>query len=131
MSDLTELERRLTAAIERIGRAVEGIEATPPGADPDELDALRTRAEAAEAQAAKAETELPGLRESLASVQTAAEQLREKVAQLEAMKDRQQARISELESAEEALRAQRGADREELDGLIAALEPLVKEQPNA
>ncbi len=45
MSEIDELERRITAALERIGKSVESFEATPGGADPEEMAALKAALE--------------------------------------------------------------------------------------
>ena len=47
MSDIDELQRRITAAIDRIAAGIEAVEARPTGADPAELDALRAERDAA------------------------------------------------------------------------------------
>ncbi len=45
MSDIDGLERRITAALERIGKSVDGFEASSGGADPEELAALKAALE--------------------------------------------------------------------------------------
>ncbi|MGH1578781.1 hypothetical protein [Planktotalea sp.] len=64
MSDITELERRITAALDRIGTGLDGLEApAPAGPDPETLAKL----EAAEARAAELEQALTD--EKLANAQ--------------------------------------------------------------
>lgn len=141
MSDIAELEGRIAAAIERIGRAVESFDAdagSGSGVSAAELDAARAEAETARVAAQQAEervgiavAEAARLTQALEAETTASTQLRERVASLKSMKESQQERILELEAMLERLSAQRAEDREELDGLIAALEPLVQEQADA
>lgn len=137
MSEIAELEGRIAAAMARIGQAVEGIGAGS-GVSAEELDQARGAAESAGNEARQAteraeaaEAEVARLIEALEAETTAGAQLRERVGSLKSMKDRQQERISELESALAEISEQRSADRQELDGLIAALEPLVREQTDA
>lgn len=115
MSDISGLERRLTAAMDRIGRAVAAYE---PAQGPGEEEIAARRA--LEAQAVQ-------LRQALEAEQTANTQLRERIDAMKALKERQQERIGELEDELAGLRAVRTEDREELDAVIAALEPLVGE----
>ncbi|MEM1430891.1 MAG: hypothetical protein AAGG09_15655 [Pseudomonadota bacterium] len=137
MADIEDLERRLSAAMDRIGVA---LDAAPPGALVDaemlalahsERDAARVEAEAARAEADGALTEVEALKQALEAEAMAAAQLRARVDGLSETKDRQAARIAELERQTDAVEAARSADRAELDALIAALEPLVKEQRHA
>lgn len=136
MNEIADLESRISAAMARIGRAVEGFQAG--GASLEELEHARKAAEDAEAaargaqaRAEEAEAEVARLRQALEAETTAGGQLRERVGSLKSMKDRQQERILELEAELSAMADLRSADRDELDGLISALEPLVKEQTDA
>ncbi|MDF1871538.1 hypothetical protein [Vannielia sp.] len=115
MNDVTGLERRLTAAMDRIGRAVASYDtAAAPSAEEEQARA------ALEAQVVQ-------LKQALEAEQTVNVQLRERVDAMKALKERQQERISELEEEAERLKSLRANDREELDAVIAALEPLVGE----
>ena len=116
MSEIKALEQRLTAAMDRIGRAMAGFDPQPAGPDEDTAAEIR----ALEAQVLQ-------LKQTLEAEQTANTQLRERLDAMKALKERQQERIGELEDAEAALKAARAEDREELDAVIAALEPLVEE----
>ena len=133
MSEITELENRLAAAMGRIGRAIEGFDAGDPRAaeTAEELDQAKANLTAATERVEAAEAEVQRLQQALEAETTAGAQLRERVGSLKSMKDRQQERIAELESQLTAIAELRGADRAELDGLIAALEPLVREQTDA
>ncbi|WP_422074333.1 hypothetical protein [Tranquillimonas rosea] len=111
MQDVTELERRINAALDRIGSGVEAMAPPPapeaPAADPEEVTRLQT--------------ELEGERQVTA-------QLEERV---RALKDRQDARVTALEgdletaqtriTALEAERAQLKKVNDELRGSNAAL----------
>ncbi|MGR3795206.1 hypothetical protein [Vannielia sp. SX4] len=116
MSDISALERRLTAAMDRIGAAVASYEAGQAGPSEEDLAAQRGL-----------EAQVLQLKQALEAEQTANTQLRERIDAMKALKERQQERIAELEEAEAALRAKQAEDREELDAVIAALEPLVGE----
>lgn len=49
MADIEELQRRLTAAIDRIAKGVDRLDAAAaPAADPEEIEELRSRLAAAE-----------------------------------------------------------------------------------
>ncbi|PRY22716.1 hypothetical protein CLV78_106258 [Aliiruegeria haliotis] len=140
MSEISDLENRISSAMERIGRAVQAFEpaSNAPGVPAQDLAEARASAEAAQAAEAEAatraeaaEAEVSRLQEALEAETTAGAQLRERVNSLKTMKDRQQERIHELETQLYTQAESRDADRAELDGLIAALEPLVKEQRDA
>ena len=137
MIEIADLESRISAAMSRIGKAVEGFGG---GADisAEDLEQARKAAESAEETTRKAseraeaaEAEVTRLQAALEAEATAAGQLRERIGSLKSMKERQQERISELEAEVKAASEVRSADRAELDGLISALEPLVKEQTDA
>ncbi|NDR56374.1 hypothetical protein [Aliiruegeria sabulilitoris] len=133
MSEITELESRLAAAMERIGNAIEAFGAGEPEAavSAEELEQAQKSVSEAVQRAETAEAEVLRLQQALETETTAGAQLRERVGSLKSMKDRQQERITELEAELRALAEQRNADRSELDELISALEPLVKEQTDA
>ena len=137
MNDIAELEARIASAMGRIGQA---LQAAPMGGgvQAEEVEALRLAAEAAasEAETARAraegaEAEAVRLKALLEAESGEVAQLQERLESMTAMKDRQQERITALEAETQALSQLRGNDRAELDALIAALEPLVKEQTNA
>ncbi|MEP5155396.1 hypothetical protein [Planktotalea sp.] len=62
MSDITELERRITAALDRIGAGIDGLQAPEPaGPDPEmvaQLEAAEANATAAQARIAELEATL-------------------------------------------------------------------------
>ncbi|MEM0936078.1 MAG: hypothetical protein AAF646_14705 [Pseudomonadota bacterium] len=137
MADTAELERRLAVALERIETALD----TPP-AEPaedtgalteaqEQRDAALEAAEKALAEADDALSEVESLKHALEAEATAAAQLRERVQGLKELKDAQAERIVELEAEARMTAEARAADRAELDALIAALEPLVKEARHA
>ncbi|MBS8228849.1 hypothetical protein [Vannielia litorea] len=116
MTEISALERRLTAAMDRIGAAVAAYEARPAAPSEEDQAALRGL-----------EAQVLQLKQALEAEQTANGQLRERIDAMKVLKTRQQERIAELEEAEAALKAKQAEDREELDAVIAALEPLVGE----
>ena len=124
MSDIAELEQRIAVAMDRIGQALQGFD---PRAGADDAALAAAEAAGAEKARAEADVEIAGLKEALEAEQTANAQLRERVAAVKAKKDQLQERLSALETAEAELQHRRAADRAELDDLIAALSPLVKE----
>lgn len=63
MSDITELERRITSALDRIGRGLDGLDTPAAGPDPDTVAKLET------AQARIAELEQALADEKLANAQ--------------------------------------------------------------
>lgn len=136
-TDIAELEERIASAMARIGRAVEGMAGTDavPRSDHEaaltDLEAARGAQAEAEARATKAEAEIQRLNEALESEATAAAQLRERNATLKAAKEEAQARVATLEDELATLAETRAEDRAELDAVIAALTPLVEDQPHA
>lgn len=127
MSDIAELESRIAAAMGRIGQAVEAF--TPAAAtSPEELEEALAAVREAEARAEAAEAEAARV---LEAGEFATAPLRQRIESLTAMKDQLQERVTELEDEVRILIELRNADRAELDELIAALEPLVREQTDA
>lgn len=121
MTQINELQSRLTRALDRIGQTVENYE---PGPASVELDALRQQlnaaetalAEAQEARAAAEEQAAVELGASVAEAKAAVEaDLAEKVAAAEAARD---AAIAEAETEKAAVLAQATAEK---DATIAAI----------
>ncbi|MBT0956460.1 hypothetical protein IV417_03605 [Alphaproteobacteria bacterium KMM 3653] len=115
MSDISELETRISAAMERIGNAVGQL-----GIDSGSEEAVKAL-----------EGQVLQLKEALETEQTASAQLRERIEAMRAIKDTQAVRIAELEAAQAELGAHQSADRAEMDVIITELERLVKEGPHA
>ncbi|MDJ0824519.1 MAG: hypothetical protein QNJ16_03335 [Rhodobacter sp.] len=67
MTDITELERRITAALDRIGAGVDQIASAPaePQVDPDEVQALRDALEAEKTANAQLEERIKALHTQL------------------------------------------------------------------
>lgn len=126
MSEIAELERRLTAALDRIGGAVDEFDAGGAASE-EQLDAAYD--DGAARARTQADAEIAGLKEAIAAELTANAQLRERVAALKTKRDQLLERVAQMERAEAQLKADRIADRAELDDLISALTPLVKEAP--
>lgn len=142
--DLVELERRVTAALVRIGTAVEsmtgpdGVPQTLHDAALAEAERLRTEVDRAALdvkrateRAEAAEAEITRLNEALEAEATANAQLRERNATLKDAKEEAASKAAAAEQTLDSVREQQSSDRAELDALIAALEPLVQEQPHA
>ena len=155
MSDITELERRLTAAMDRIARGIDAIGA-PGGADPEELAALKQALEDEKLANAQLEeriktlhareehatatlrAELDQTRDALTQIdgelqrlRKASDQLRENVARLREANAAGVAEphlINKAMLAElEALRAARAADVAEAEAIKAVMMPLLTE----
>lgn len=151
MSEISALESRITTALDRIRR---GVEAQGSGDTDlqvavdheraknaeliaaasrlkDQLDAqisaLTERVDAQRAQMAKLDTELQRLRASNAQMREMNTELRETVTQGLAPDLINQATAAEIT----ALQAQRSADVAEVDAILAALQPLMKENTHA
>lgn len=158
MSDIAELERRITAALERIGRGIErGIERAAPQSGPevpDEAPALRIAALMAERDAALAAAQ--AARDETARLQSSVDlltrqldghgldmqRMRKTVIQLrETLRGLREAQVAALPDAGlvhtaliaelEALRTERHADLMEMEAIIAELKPLTAEVQGA
>ncbi|MCM2562156.1 hypothetical protein M8756_08310 [Lutimaribacter sp. EGI FJ00015] len=154
MSDITELERRLTAAMDRIARGLDGIGAAPGGADPEEMAQLKQALEDEKLVTAQLEERIKTLHErqdkastalqseldearstaarlddELQRLRQASEQLRESVAKLREANAAGVAEphlINKAMLAEiEALRAARATDVAEADAIMARIAPLL------
>ena len=157
MNDISELESRIAAALERAGRALdqisavstEPVESSDAAALKEELDAervanaqleerVRAIKEKQETTLAALEAEVSRLRQSVTEKDGSVQRMRAVNSELrqsnQAMRDAisqgladphlvNRSMMSELES----LRATRDADRAELDDILAALEPVLKE----
>lgn len=154
MTDITELESRLSAALDRIGQGLDRIENAGPRGDDgalgaeldaqqqanveleDRFKALReeqdnrlaafeARIEAQNAQMAELDGQLQALRHSNAELREVAGELREAMeAELADPELIDRAMAAELE----ALRAERDAEVAELGAVLSELKPLVEER---
>ncbi len=151
MSEISALEGRITAALDRIRRGVEAQGGPDPElatalaqerAAKDELAGqlqayhgqqeakvaeLSAAIEAQQAQMQKLDTELQRLRASNAQMREMNTQLREAVTEGLAPELLDQAVAAELA----ALQAQRSADAAELEAILAALKPAIEESTHA
>lgn len=147
MQDITDLQRRLTGALERIGAGLEAL-GPGPGAGPDpaqllaDLEAeremtarLQLAQEGREARVAEVEAELGQARELLAAVEedrgrlrTLSESLRatcEKLREVNARGVADPELVNHAMGTEiEALRTMRDSDRAELDAILGLLTPV-------
>lgn len=150
MSNIDELQRRITAAIDRVSAGLEKVSSGPSGPDPDmaqaledertanaqltervralktkadaEMAGLRTHIEESEARMAQLDLELQRVRRANTALSEACNALRQ--ANEEGVGDPHlinKSMLSELE----ALRAARAADVAETSAILAALTPLV------
>lgn len=155
MSDLSELEGRITAALERAGRGIEALSKPPETPVVDEAQVARLK-EALEAEKTandqleerlrairdKQESQLASLHARIGAAEAEVERLSAVNAELRQSNRALRAANAEglgdaalindaLQAELEALRALRDSDRAELDGLIAELTPLTEESANA
>ena len=151
MSEISALENRITTALDRIRRGVEAqgsgdadLQAavnhervknaeliTAASRLKDQLDAqisaLTERVDAQRVQMATLDAELQRLRASNAQMREMNTELRETVTQGLAPELINQATAAEIT----ALQAQRSADVAEVDAILTALQPLMKENTHA
>jgi len=151
MSELADLERRITDALDRIGTGLEKMTApapAPEAADSGEMAALSEALDAEKTANAQLEERLKTLR---AQSEARAKESEDEVGALKAAasetevqlaKAQQDLRASEsaqtdgaalkaMEDELQGLRKVRNADRAELDGILAGLKPLMEDQTNA
>ena len=160
MSDITELERRLTAAMDRIARGIDGLGQQPAGADPDELaqlkqaledeqlvtaqleERIKTLHEREETATAALQSELDETRGAMARLddelqrlRKASDQLRDSVTKLREANAAGVAEphlINKAMLAElETLRAARATDVAEADAIMATMAPLLAPEDDA
>ena len=134
MSDITDLERRITAALGRIEATVEqGLTSSAePAADTSEVDALREALEAEKATNAQLEERVKVIREkqdtTFAELEGRVKRLRERLAQQENDVQRLKQVNAELRTSNDALRAanEAGVADEQLinTSMLAELESL-------
>lgn len=155
MSEIAELERRITAALDRAGQALDRLNAgsgdtADNSADlTSELEAERTanaqleeRVRAIkvkqETMVTRLEADVARLREALATRDSEVQQMRavneELRASNQALRDANASGVSDphlinksMMSELESLRASRAADRAEIEDILATLEPVLKE----
>ena len=109
MSDIDELERRIAAALERIGKSVDGFETQAVGADPDELEALKAALEEEKLVSAQHEERIKKLHAKLDGQSAGLAEELEAQRMATAKLDMEMQR---MRAANEQLRASNGALRE-------------------
>ena len=139
MSDIEDLERRITAAMERIGRGLDGLGQTAvPDVDPEEMEALRSALDAESAKTTELEErveqitqEKAELEQKLSAQDEAIERQKETLQRLDETLQQLQEVNAQLRSNNTALRKANAAGvgdaglinramEAELDGLRAA-----------
>ncbi|GAA0293310.1 hypothetical protein [Rhodovulum strictum] len=156
MSEITEFERRITAALERIGAGLERLERIDPDRpDPAELEGLREALEIERSTNAQLNDRVKAIRErqetQVARLDRRAHEMTERAEALEAEVERLRAVNARLRETSAALRAAnaeglgdpvaidaammaelaalealRAGDRAELEAIIADLRPLAE-----
>ncbi|WP_145953373.1 hypothetical protein [Oceaniglobus indicus] len=155
MNDLTELERRVSAALDRIATHVDQLERAQPAPEPEPESDLPPAAElmadleAERAVTAQLEERVRAIRDKqdnqVGILQSDLSLARDRIAQLEtenaALRDDATAAVAKkddsggddtekLREELETLRAERKAERAELNALLSALKPIVEETAN-
>lgn len=152
MSDIDELQRRITAAMDRVAKGVEKVSAAPSGPDPETLAALEEErtanaqlTERVRALKSRSEAEIAQLRQQIEDgaarmaeldlevqrVRRANAELTAACATLQAANEEgvgeahliNRAMLAELEG----LRAARAADMAEANAILSVLTPLVED----
>ncbi|MGR3546423.1 MAG: hypothetical protein ACU0CB_10350 [Roseovarius sp.] len=155
MSQINELQARITAALDRIAQGLEGrpVAAPDTAADPEEVTRLRGQLEEEQLANAQLQERIKALHAKLDAVEGAqAESLRKLDADLQALRkanqqlrdnnqalrDAQAAGVAEphlinkaMMAELEGLRAARGADRGEVEAVLAALGQVIAEAGTA
>lgn len=157
MSDISELQRRITAALDRASQAIEQVSAAPTAAEPvesgpnlaAELEAERVAnaqlEERVRAIKEKQETTVANLEAEVAKLSKALATRDSEVRQLRGVNDALRQSNKSLRDANrqtlgdahlintsmmselDALRAARASDRAEIDEILATIEPVLKE----
>lgn len=128
MSDVTEFERRITAALERIGMGLDGLERIDPNRpDPAEIDGLREALESERTANAQLNERVKAIRErqetQVARLDRRAQEMTERAEQLEVELERLRgvnARLRETSAALRAANAEGLGDPEAIDAAMAA-----------
>lgn len=143
MQDITELERRITAALERIGRGVESLSAAVPMPSDNptamlpesDFAALNEKLDEERMLNAQLQERLRAVHQKEEAEKTAlTAQIAALTAELSELRDLAENSVIEpeyinqsLQSELDALRAARASEAEELSEIIAALNPLIEE----
>lgn len=154
MSDIAELERRITAALERIGASVDGMGAVGGDADGNEADALREALEAEKVANAQLEERVSAIKEkqetTIKDMETRIETLTKDASKHEAdakkllhvnaqlresndaLRESNESGVGDahlinkaMQTDLEALKVTRKADLAELETIMAELKPLI------
>ena len=150
MSDIDDLQRRISAAMDRVAQGVENISKTPAGPDPEMVQALedertanaqlneriKTLKSRSDAELAAAKAALDESRSRMAQLDLDLQRLRQANRQLQdacaALVDANKEGVGEphlinraLMAELESLRASRAADVAETGAILAALTPLL------
>lgn len=122
MQDITELERRISAALARIGQGIEALAAPAPEAATGPVDE-------------SALVEIGRLNDALDEEKMANAQLNERLRVLRAregeVRAELEAKVAELQAELAALRAERAEEAAEIAEIVAALTPIVEETTHA
>lgn len=157
MSDIADLERRVTSALERIGAGLDALPMAAPQFDPGEVEALKEALESERTANAQLEERVLAIKEKQ---DTSVAALEARVASLSAQAAQQEADLARLKQVNaqlrdsnaalrdanaegvgdahlinkamlaelEGLRASRAADLGELEAIMGELKPLIEEE---
>ena len=129
MSEIAELERRITAALDRIGTGVDGL--AEAAANSDEITALNEALEAERVANAQLEERVSAIKQkqdtSIKEMETRIESLSADLAKQEVGAKRLLKVNAQLRETNGALEATRKADLGELEAIMDELKPLIGE----
>lgn len=108
--EIADLERRIAAALDRIGRGLDNFDVPAPAVSGDDVDALREALEAERATSAQLAERLRTVKDRESAARTALE-----------------AQVADLTGQLAALQSDRAAEHAEMTDILAALGPLVNE----
>lgn len=120
MADIVELERRITDALDRIGRGMEALETRPvmdppPQVDPGEIEVLKLALADERIANAQLEERVKAIRDKQESqvlaLQAQVEQSKEDLSAIQSAAAKLDAELQELRAANDALRANNAALR--------------------
>lgn len=153
MTDISELERRITAALDRIGNGVDRLSSAADAGLAEALEAermanaqleerVRAIRETQETTVATLEAEVASLRKALTDTDADLQQVRGVNAELRASNAALRSANAEgladaelvnaaLQAELEALKTLQAGDRAEIDRVLATIEPILEESANA
>ncbi|MGI3167902.1 hypothetical protein ACRARG_02035 [Pseudooceanicola sp. C21-150M6] len=133
MSDIDDLQRRLNAALDRIGRGIAALPDASAPQNPPEDSGLQAKSDALEAQVAEQKTALAEMNREMNRLRKSNAQLREITQSLRTANESFLGDADTIDTALkmelEALRASHAAAEAEVRAVMDALAPLIAPAP--